>query len=107
MITHASDFKCFQPSNMKVNSYSTSEVILFSTFNSVSFHQRRSQWPRRLRCGSAASHPLGLRVRKLRSHGYLSHVCYALLGRGLSVPGSSLIQKNPTECGMSVIVKPR
>jgi len=107
MAAHASDFKCFEPSDMKVNSYSTSEVILFGTFNSVTFHQRRSQWPRRLRCGSAVAHLLGLRVRKRRGHGCLFRVCYVLLGRGLSVSDSSLVHKNPTECGMSAILKRR
>jgi hypothetical protein len=57
-------------------------LILENTM--ILVHRRRSQWPRGLRHGSAASRLLGLRVRIPPGHGCLSVVSVGCLsGRGL------------------------
>ena len=62
----------------------------------------RSQWPRGLMRGSAAARLLGLWVRiPPERHGYLSVVSVACCQVEVSVSGWSLVQRSPTECGVS------
>ena len=66
------------------------KLILFVIFTQyVSAH--RSQWPRRLRCASAASHLLGLRVRIPPGHGCVSLVNVVCCQVEVSATGRSLI----------------
>jgi len=61
----------------------------------------RSQWPRGPRGGSTAARLLGMRVRI--SQGAWMFVCCeccVLSGRGLC-DGLSLVQRSPTDCGVS------
>jgi hypothetical protein len=72
-----------------------------SWFNCSNNSKVRSQWPRDLRLGSAAARLLGLRVRIPPGHGYLSLVIVVCCQVGLSALGWSLVQRSPTECGVS------
>jgi hypothetical protein len=63
----------------------------------------RSQWPRGLRCGYAAAHLLGFYVRILWGHGCLSLVSVVCCQVEVSATGWSLIQRSPTECGVSKV----
>ena len=56
----------------------------------------RSQWPRGLRHGSAASRLLGLRVRILPGYGCLSRVSVMCWQVVVSATGRSLVQRSPT-----------
>jgi hypothetical protein len=70
----------------------------------------RSQWPRGLRRGSTAARLLGLWVRIPPGHGCLSLVSVVCCQVEVSTTGWSLVQRSPTECGVSkkcAIVKPR
>jgi hypothetical protein len=78
--------------------------------NGVQMSIRRSQWPRGLRRGSAATRFLGLWVRMPGGHGYLFLASVVCCQVGVSDSGWSLVQRSPTECGtskMRVIAKPR
>ena len=61
----------------------------------------RSQWPRGLRRGSAAPRLLGLRVRIPPGQGCQSLVSVVCCQVEVSASGSSLVQRSPTECGVS------
>ena len=67
----------------------------------------RTQWPRGLRRESAAARFLGSRDRMPQRHGCLSLVIVEGCQVEVSAWGWSLIQRSPTECGVSVILKPR
>ena len=58
----------------------------------------RTQWPRGLRLGSAASPLLGLRVRIPRGHGCLPLVNFVYCQVEVYATGRSLFQRSPTEC---------
>jgi len=65
--------------------------------------ESRCRWPRSLRRGSAATRLLGLRIRILAGAWLsVSCECCVLPGRVLFVGGWSLVQRSPTECGVSV-----
>ena len=74
---------------------------VFSIFCSVTIISR-TQWPRGLRRGSAVDSLLGLRVRILLGHGYLSVVSFAWCQVEFSATGRPSIQKSPTDCGVSL-----
>ena len=62
----------------------------------------RFRWPCALRCGPQAARLLGLRVRIPAGEWMsVSCECCILSGRGLSASGWSIVQKSPTECGVS------
>jgi hypothetical protein len=62
----------------------------------------RSQWPRGLRRRSAAVRLLGLRVRiPPGGHGCLSLVSVVCCQVEISASGWSLVQRGPTDCGVS------
>jgi len=62
---------------------------------------RRSQWPRGVRCGSAAASLLGLRVRiPPRTWMSVSYECCVCCQVKVSVSGWSLVQMSPVECGV-------
>ena len=66
----------------------------------------RSQWPRGWRCGSVAARLLRLRIR-IPPRVWLSlvNLCCQI---EVSAMGRSLVQRSPTECGVSsVISKPQ
>jgi hypothetical protein len=69
--------------------------------NKTQYGKSRSQCPRGLRRGSAAVRLLGLWVR-IPPGAWMSVCCECcvLSGRGLCV-GWSLVQRSPTECGVS------
>jgi hypothetical protein len=60
----------------------------------------RSQWPRGLRRGSAAARLLGLRVR-IAPGAWMSVVSVLCCAVDISASGRSLVQRSPTECGVS------
>jgi len=65
------------------------------------FNFCRSQWPRGLRCGSAAVHLLGLWVR-ISAGAWMSEFVSAVCCQvDVSATGWSLAQRIPTECGVS------
>jgi len=76
-----------------------------SPFNSASC---LSRWPRVLRRRSAAAHLLELRVR-IPPGAWMSVVSVVCCQVEVSATSQPLVQKNPTDCGVSlcVIVKPR
>jgi hypothetical protein len=53
---------------------------------------------------SVAARLLGLRVRIPPGHGCLSLVNVVCCQVEVSAPGRSLVQRSPTECGVSLIV---
>jgi hypothetical protein len=61
----------------------------------------RSQRPCGLRLGSTAARLLGLRVRIPPRHGCLSLVIVVCCQVQVSATGRSLVQRSPTECGVS------
>jgi hypothetical protein len=61
----------------------------------------RSQWPRGLRRGSAAARLLGLWVRIPPGHRCLSLVSVVCFQVEVSATGWFLVQRSPTECGVS------
>jgi hypothetical protein len=61
----------------------------------------RSQWPRGLRRGSLAVRLLGLWVRIPPGRGCLSLVSVVCCQVEISASGWSLVQRSPTECGVS------
>jgi hypothetical protein len=61
----------------------------------------RSHWPRGLMRGSEAARLLGLRVRIPRGHGWLSVVSVACCQVEVCASDLSLVQRSPTECGVS------
>ena len=63
--------------------------------------QCRSRWLRGLRRGSAAARLLGLRVVIPYGHGCLSLMSVECCQVQLYVSGWSIVQRNPTECGVS------
>jgi hypothetical protein len=70
----------------------------------------RSQWPCGLRRGSSAVRLQGSWVRFPPGHGCLSVVSVVCCQVEVSAMSWSLVQRSPTECGVSqmcVIVKPR
>jgi hypothetical protein len=58
-----------------------------------------SRWPCSVRCRSAATRLLGLRVR-IPSGAWISLVSVMCVQKGSSI-GRSLVRRNPTECGVS------
>ena len=71
-----------------------------SNYNRHNVKFRPSQWPRGLRRGSAAARLLGLWVRIPREAWmFVSVVCCQV---EVSASGRSLVQRSPTECGVSV-----
>jgi len=82
-------------------SHSTKQETAFS---SVHFDIIRSQWPRRPRRGSAASHLLGLRVRILPGHRCLSVVSAVCCQVEVSATSWSFVQMSPADCGASLCV---
>ena len=61
---------------------------------------RRSQWPRDLRLGSAAAALLGLQVR-IPPRAKLSAVSVVCCQVKVSAMGRSFVQRSPTECVVS------
>ena len=61
----------------------------------------RSRWPRGLRRGSAASRLLGLRARIPPGHGCMSLVSVVCPQVYAAASGRSLVQRNPSEFGVS------
>ena len=61
---------------------------------------RRSQWPRCLRCGSAAARHI-CEFEYRRGHGCLFVVSVVCCQVEVSASGWSLVQRSPTECGVS------
>ena len=61
----------------------------------------RCQWPRVLRRGSASARLLGFGFESRRGHGYLSLVSVVFCEVEVSASGWSLVQRSPTECGVS------
>jgi hypothetical protein len=64
----------------------------------------RSQWPSGLRRGSAADRLLGLRVRIPPGHGCVSVVSVVCCQIEVSAAGRSVVQRSPTDCGVSLCV---
>ena len=64
---------------------------------------RQSQWPRGQRRGSAAARLLPLWVRIPRAV-CKSVVCVVCCQVGVSATGWSLVQRNPTDCVVSLCV---
>jgi len=62
-------------------------------------HHSRSQWPRSLRCGSAAARLLALRVR-IPPEAWMSVSCECCKVQ-VSATGRSFVQRSPTERGVS------
>jgi hypothetical protein len=70
----------------------------------------RSQWPCGLRRGSSAARLLGSWVRIHGEHGCLSLVSVVCCQVESSATSWSLVQRSPTDCGVSqmcVTMKPR
>jgi hypothetical protein len=67
----------------------------------VNIRTDRCQWPRGLRRGSAAARLLGLWVRIPPGHGCLSLVSVVCCQVEVCATGWSLVQRGPTECGVS------
>jgi hypothetical protein len=64
----------------------------------------RSRWRRGLGRGFAAARLLGLRVRIPPGHGYLSIVSVVCCKADASATGRFVVQRSPTECGVSLSV---
>ena len=75
----------------------TTNAYKYTTLKSVC----RFQWPRGLRRGSAAACILGLRIRIPPGDTFLSLVIFMCCQVEVSVSGCSLVQRIPTECGVS------
>jgi len=76
-------------------------------FTGLFYGGYRTRWQRGLRCGSAAARLLGSRVRMPQGYGCLSIVSVECCQVEFSAWGSSFVQRIPTECDESVIVKPQ
>ena len=63
----------------------------------------RSQWPRRLKRGSAAAYFLGLQVRIPPAHGCRPTVSVVCCHVEVSATSWSPVQGSPTECGVCVL----
>ena len=61
----------------------------------------RSRWPCGLKRGSVAAQFLGLRVRILCGHAYLSLVSVVFCHVEVSASGWSFVQRSTTDCGVS------
>ena len=61
---------------------------------------RKFQWPCGLRCGPAPTRLMGLPVRIPRGESMPASCKYCLAD--VSTSGLSLVQRSPTECGVSV-----
>ena len=72
--------------------------VRFSFISSVS---SRSHWPRVLRRGSAAARLLGLRFRIPTGAWIFSVLNVACCQVEVSATGRSLVQRSPTDCGVS------
>ena len=70
-----------------------------AVFMSVISGVSRSRWPRGLRRGSAAARLLGVRVR-IPPGVWMCREC-CVLSVEVSATGRSLVQRSPTECGVS------
>jgi hypothetical protein len=79
------------------------KIIKFFVYESHAF---RSRWPRGLRRGSAAARLLGLRVR-IPPGAWITVSCECCVLSEVSPTRWWLAQRGHTECGVSVIVKPR
>jgi hypothetical protein len=87
----------------------TAEIHTLKTLSSPSVFvfcfvfvgHRRSQWPRGVRCRSAATRLLGSWVRIPPGYGCLSLVSVVCCQVEVSATGRSLVQRIPTECGVS------
>jgi len=77
--------------------YSFLNVFWYFRYNIWAF--LRPRWPRDVRCWSAASRLLGLRVR-IQSGAWISIVSVVCSQKGSAI-GRSLVRRNPTECGVS------
>jgi hypothetical protein len=85
----------------------SSYAVINADCAAVKFRMCRSQWPRCLMRGCATACLLGLWVRiPPGARVSVSCECCVLSGRGLC-DGPFTRQRSPTECGVSVIVKPR
>ena len=79
----------------------TLRYSLFSQFLFNIYENGPSQWPRVLWRWPAAAHLLVFRVRISLGHGYhclVSVMCWQV---EVSATGRSLVQRSPTECGVS------
>jgi hypothetical protein len=72
--------------------------------SSHSYMARRSQWLRGLRSGSVVARLLVLRVRLPPGSAYLSLVSVVWCQVEDSATSRSLVQRNPTECNVSLYV---
>jgi hypothetical protein len=80
------------------------EMWLFSPFIYGKNRQSRFQWPSGLRRGSAADRLLRLLVRIPPGHGCFSVVSVVCCQVEVSATGWSLVQRSPTDCGVSLCV---
>ena len=74
---------------------------MINVFAGIIFTGSRSQWPRGLRCGSAAACFMVLWVRIPPGHGCLPLVSVVCCQVEVSVTGRSIVQRSPTKCGVS------
>ena len=82
-------------------------MVLYSVpnlYSSTTSTERQSQWPRGLRCASAAARLLGLRVR-IPPGAWMSVSCECCVLSEVSSTGRSLVQRSHTKCGASVFAK--
>ena len=82
------------------SNFKFSSCINFCSFMCSILDTSQSQWPCSLRCVFMAAHLLGLWVRILLGYGCLSFVGVVCGLAEFSATGWSLIQRNPTECGV-------
>jgi hypothetical protein len=73
------------------------DVLPQSLFLAVSSSGSRCQWPRDLSLGSAVA--CGFESR--RGHGFLSLVSVVCCRVEVSATGRLLVQRSPTDCGVS------
>jgi hypothetical protein len=79
----------------------TLRYSLFSQFLFNMYENGPSQWSHFFRRWPAAAHLLGLRVRISLGHWYLCLVSVVCWQVEVSATGRSLVQRSPTECGVS------
>ena len=77
-------------------------ILVHSVISSLKFTWNRSQWPSGLRRVPTADRLLGLRVR-IPTVTWMS-VCCVVCQVEVSATGRSLIQRSPTDCGVSLCV---
>jgi hypothetical protein len=75
-------------------------MTLLAIYNRHNVKFRPSRWPRGLRRGSAAARLLGLRVR-IPPRAWMFVVSVVRFQVEVSASGRSLVQRSPTECGVS------